>query len=103
MSPGLNGSSVIWHFEGSDVIEICNGITFEFYTGLPHIVPCFSAPLEKTWVVQAVQPTNAEVKRSQCSANIFLGKCVSITLMDIIKRKKTTPSNVAEAGFEIIQ
>ena len=37
MSPTLNGSSAIWHFEGSDTIEICNGITFDFYTGLPHI------------------------------------------------------------------
>ena len=39
MSPALNGSSVIQHFEGSDAIEIRNGITFDFYTGLPHIIP----------------------------------------------------------------
>ena len=51
------------------------------------VVHCFSAPLEKTWVV----------------TNIFLGKCASIILMDIIKWKKTTPSNLAKAGFEIIQ
>ena len=38
MSPTLNGNSVIWRFEGSDAIETCNGITFNFYTGLPHIV-----------------------------------------------------------------
>ena len=36
MSPTLNGSLVIRHFEGSDAIEICNGITLDFYTGLPH-------------------------------------------------------------------
>ena len=36
MSPVLNGSSAIRHFEGSDAIEIRNGITFDFYTGLPH-------------------------------------------------------------------
>ena len=36
MSSALNGSSAIRHFEGSDVIEICDGITFDFYTGLPH-------------------------------------------------------------------
>ena len=35
MSPALNGSSTIQHFEGSDAIEICDGITFNFYTGLP--------------------------------------------------------------------
>ena len=35
MSPALYGSSVIWRFEGKDVIEI--ETTFDFYTGLPHI------------------------------------------------------------------
>ena len=37
MSPALNGSSAIRRFEGSDVIEIRDGITFDFYTGLPHM------------------------------------------------------------------
>ena len=37
MSPALNGSSAIWHFEGSDAIEIRDRITFDFYTGLPQI------------------------------------------------------------------
>ena len=37
MSPALNRSSAIWHFEGSDAIEICDGITFNFYTGLSHM------------------------------------------------------------------
>ena len=37
MSPALNGSSAIRRFEGSDAIEIRDGITFDFYTGLPHI------------------------------------------------------------------
>ena len=39
MSPALNGSSAIRRFEGSDVIEIRDGITFDFYTGLPQMVP----------------------------------------------------------------
>ena len=38
MSSALNGSSVIQCFERSDAIEICDGITFDFYTGLPHII-----------------------------------------------------------------
>ena len=38
MSPTLNGSSVIRHFEGSNAIEIRDGITFDFYMGLPHIL-----------------------------------------------------------------
>ena len=37
MGPALNGSSVIQRFEGSDAIEIHDGITFDFYTGLPHV------------------------------------------------------------------
>ena len=37
MSPTLNRISVIRHFEGSNAIEIRHGITFDFYTGLPHM------------------------------------------------------------------
>ena len=37
MSPGLNGSSVIRRFKHGNAIEIRNGITFDFYTGLPHM------------------------------------------------------------------
>ena len=37
MSPALNGSSAVRHFEGNDAIEICDGMTFDFYTGLPHM------------------------------------------------------------------
>ena len=37
MSPALNGSSAIWRFERSNAIEIYDGITFDFYMGLPHI------------------------------------------------------------------
>ena len=38
MSPTLNASSVIQHFKDSDAIEIRDRITFDFYTGLTHIV-----------------------------------------------------------------
>ena len=37
-SPALNGSSVIWRFKHSDVMEIGDGMTLDFYTGLPDIV-----------------------------------------------------------------
>ena len=37
MSPTLNGSSAIRRFERSDAIEIRDEITFDFYTGLPHM------------------------------------------------------------------
>ena len=38
MSPAFNGSSAIRRFKDSDVIKICNRITFDFYMELPHIV-----------------------------------------------------------------
>ena len=37
MSPTLNESSAIWRYEHSDAIETRNRITFNFYTGLPHL------------------------------------------------------------------
>ena len=37
MSPTLNRSSAIRHFKRSNANEIRYGITFDFYTGLPHI------------------------------------------------------------------
>ena len=37
MSPALDGSSAIRHFELSDALKIHDGIIFDFYTGLPHI------------------------------------------------------------------
>ena len=38
MSPALNESSAIRHFEGNDAIEICDRIAFDFNTRLPHMV-----------------------------------------------------------------
>ena len=38
MTPALNGSSAIRHFKGSDAIETRIGVTFDFYTGLPHML-----------------------------------------------------------------
>ena len=37
MSPALTGSSAIRRFEGSNAFETRDGITFDFYTGLPHV------------------------------------------------------------------
>ena len=38
MSAALRGSSAIRRFERNDAIKIRDGITFDFYTGLPHMV-----------------------------------------------------------------
>ena len=37
MNAALHGSSAIRRFERSDAIEIRDGITFDFYTGLPQV------------------------------------------------------------------
>ena len=37
MSPALNRSSALQHFERSNAIEIRNRIMFDFYPGLPHM------------------------------------------------------------------
>ena len=52
MSPALNGSSVIRRFKCSNVIEIYNGITFDFYTGLPHINTRAMMLQTRHWVTQ---------------------------------------------------
>ena len=52
MSPALNGSSAIRHFEHSNAIEISDGITFDFYMGLPHMIAsskCWSLNFHKRW------------------------------------------------------
>ena len=36
VSRNLNRSSAIRRFEPSNAVEICDGITFDFYTGLQH-------------------------------------------------------------------
>ena len=36
-SPSLHGSYVLECFEHSNAIEMCNGITFNFYPELPHM------------------------------------------------------------------
>ena len=38
MSPALNGSSALERFERSNAIKIHNGIMFDFYPGLPHVI-----------------------------------------------------------------
>ena len=38
MSPTLNGISALESFEHGNAIKIHNGIMFDFYPGLPHII-----------------------------------------------------------------
>ena len=36
MNPAASGSLALQHVKLGDALEIRNGITFEFYVGLPH-------------------------------------------------------------------
>ena len=38
MSPARNGSTALQRFERGNAIAIRNGIMFDFYPGLPHII-----------------------------------------------------------------
>ena len=38
MNPAPNESSTLQYFERGDAIEIRNGIMFDFYPGLPHVL-----------------------------------------------------------------
>ena len=38
MSLALNGSSSLQRFERGNVVEVYNGIMFDFYPGLPQVV-----------------------------------------------------------------
>ena len=38
MSPTRNGSTVLRHFKHNNAVKTHNGIMFDFYPGLPHIV-----------------------------------------------------------------
>ena len=51
MSPALNGSSAIWRFKHSNVIEIHGGITFDFYMGLPHMEMIGILPRYNTTII----------------------------------------------------
>ena len=50
MSPTLSRSSAIRRFKHSNAIEICDGIPFDFYTGLPHMYDFTSLDYTKTWL-----------------------------------------------------
>ena len=50
MNSTPNGSSVLQHFECGNAIEICKGIMFDFYPGLPQLscYVCAFISAEKT-------------------------------------------------------
>ena len=54
MSAVLNESSVIWHFKHSDAIKICDGITFDFYTGLSVLFPDYQYGTHTTGLAEGL-------------------------------------------------
>ena len=56
MSPTLNGSSALKHYECGNVIEIRNGIMFDFYLGLPQFSYCLILVSVSTQVNRVQMP-----------------------------------------------
>ena len=59
MSPALNGSSVVRHFERSDATEIRDGIIFDFYTGVTYCITVIKVHI----AIIAELPLRAELIR----------------------------------------
>ena len=71
MSPTLNGSSVLQRFEHGNIVEICNGIMFDFYLGLPHMhMEC--GPPTNGYVVKWL-PAHMQ----QWSDSLFAWSCIT--------------------------
>ena len=77
MSPTLYESSAIQRFEGSDVIEIRDGITFNFYTELSHIYPfCFIL-----WLQNLFDRNHFYVQFSFCQTlHVYSVACMSYAI-----------------------
>ena len=51
MNPALNKSSALQRFEGSNAIEVCNGIMFDFYRTTHVLFQSSFGLLYITWVM----------------------------------------------------
>ena len=54
MSPTLNGSSAIQCFKRSNAIKIRDGITFDFYMRLPHILLYCVVYVKNAWHIRYI-------------------------------------------------
>ena len=89
MSPALNGSSVIRHFEGSDAIKICDGITFDFYTGLPHMVYIYIAHF-LIWYTVSVSAVFLQVMLMIIFVSVLRVECSTREVHSIERRRTAT-------------
>ena len=63
MSPTLNRSSAIRRFKRGNAIETRDGITFDFYTGLPHILhPIITPQVAIIYILKGQQNYQANKK-----------------------------------------
>ena len=70
MSPALNGSSALQHFEHGNMVKIHKGIRFDFYPGLPHIV-ALSPFYSSYWQYSMSRVRSSSVFLKNCSNTTF--------------------------------
>ena len=63
MSPTLNRSTALQHFECGNAIEMRNGLMFDFYPGLPHVFNSYLCRACHTFTVQCKDATYSLVPR----------------------------------------
>ena len=71
MSPARNGNSEIQLLMCSDTIEICVGIIFNFYTGLPRLCLC---SLQCIHASSGNEHSNAEIPLCLQDRNVMVNK-----------------------------
>ena len=92
MSPALNGSSAIRHFKGSNAIEMCDGITFNFYTGLPHLRQSLESP---------DVCNNARCKHKRSHVKNTTDLYLTVTMVTIVQFVLLTDSGIV-SGYNLI-
>ena len=75
MSPALNGSSAIRHFKHSNANEICNRITLDFYTVLPHM----SHVGDVLWMYVCVY-----LDMCMCACAVYLDMCMCVHVLCVL-------------------
>ena len=53
-TPTHNESSVVWHFKSNGVIEIHNGIVYDFYVGFSHLLMMLGLKLGKKYYTESI-------------------------------------------------
>ena len=81
MSPALNRHSVLEHFERGNAIEIRNGIMFDFYPGLLHVIWACTKLDQKVITTRCIQGQECYLQ------TMFLPRSIT-AVSEIPNRKK---------------